>query len=142
MDKVIDQAMPANVKVIQAGDTLTSIVRDQAQQQGVKLTPSEEFRWTQALAADSGIKNPNAIFPGQKVQLQNMLAQRQAGQTQPNTPNHLANNLASNSTPSNNTAANPSSTAVVVANPKATAAVGLPKGNYINAVAHPCLAKP
>ena len=114
MDKVIDQAMPANVKVIQAGDTLTSIVRDQAQQQGVKLTPSEEFRWTQALAADSGIKNPNAIFPGQKVQLQNMLAQWKV---------------------------DPSSTAVVVANPKANAAVGLPKGNYINAVAHPVLSQ-
>ena len=145
MDKVAEQAMPANVKVIQAGDTLTSIVRDQAQQQGVKLTPSEEFRWTQALAADSGIKNPNAIFPGQKVQLQNMLAQWQAGQTQPNTSNNLANNLASNSpsntTSSNHSAANPSSTAVVVANPKATAAVGLPKGNYINAVAHPVLSQ-
>ena len=146
MDKVAEQAMPANVKVIQAGDTLTSIVRDQAQQQGVKLTPSEEFRWTQALAADSGIKNPNAIFPGQKVQLQNMLAQWQAGQTQPNTSNNLANNLASNSpsntSPSNNSAANPSSsTAVVVAHPKATAAVGLPKGNYINAVAHPVLSQ-
>ena len=114
MDKVAEQAMPANVKVIQAGDTLTSIVRDQAQQQGVKLTPSEEFRWTQALAADSGIKNPNAIFPGQKVQLQNMLAQWKVGS---------------------------SSTAVVVANPKATAAVGLPKGNYINAVAHPVLSQ-
>ena len=146
MDKVAEQAMPANVKVIQAGDTLTSIVRDQAQQQGVKLTPSEEFRWTQALAADSGIKNPNAIFPGQRVQLQNMLAQWQSGQTQPN----QAPNLAGSASSSNTSAAtasnagsspNQSSTAVVVANPKATAAVGLPKGNYINAVAHPVLSQ-
>jgi len=54
------------VRVIQSGDTLTSIVREQAQRQGVKLNLSEEYKWTQALAADSGIKNPNAIFPGQK----------------------------------------------------------------------------
>lgn len=71
------------VRVIQSGDTLTSIVREQAQRQGVKLSLSEEFKWTQALAADSGIKNPNAIFPGQKIQLSNMLAQWQSGQTQP-----------------------------------------------------------
>ena len=146
LDKAAEQAMPANVKVIQAGDTLTSIVRDQAQLQGVKLTPSEEFRWTQALAADSGIKNPNAIFPGQRVQLQNMLTQWQSGQTQPN----QAPNLAGSASSSNTSAAtasnagsspNQSSTAVVVANPKATAAVGLPKGNYINAVAHPVLSQ-
>jgi len=141
MEKVVDQTLPANVKVIQAGDTLTSIVRDQAQQQGVKLTPSEEFRWTQALAADSGIKNPNAIFPGQRLQLQNMLAQWQAGQTQPNQSNNLASSSPSNATTSNNSTANPSNTTVVVANPKATAAVGLPKGNYINAVAHPVLSQ-
>ncbi|NDD02077.1 MAG: hypothetical protein EB085_08080, partial [Betaproteobacteria bacterium] len=43
------------VRVIQSGDTLTSIVREQAQRQGVKLNLSEEYKWTQALAADSGI---------------------------------------------------------------------------------------
>jgi hypothetical protein len=120
MDKAVDQALPTPVKVIQAGETLTSIVREQAQQQGVKLTPSEEFRWAQALAADSGIKNPNTIFPGQRLQLQNMLAQWQAGQTQPNT-------LASTSAPTNQSAA--------------SASVALPKGNYINAVAHPVLSQ-
>lgn len=70
--KALEQVQPANVKVIQAGDTLTSIVKEQAQLQGVKLTPSEEFRWAQNLATDSGIQNPNAIFPGQKVLLQKM----------------------------------------------------------------------
>ena len=151
MDKAIDQALPPNVKIIQAGDTLTSIVREQAQQKGVKLTPSEEFRWTQALAADSGIKNPNAIFPGQRLQLQNMLAQWQAGQTQPNP-------LASAAAPSLQNAVNtangantqsPSSTATVVVNPKASAnatsntsaVAALPKSNYINAVAHPVLSQ-
>lgn len=150
MDKAMGQALPANVRLIQSGDTLTSIVREQAQQQGVKLSPSEEFRWTQALAADSGIKNPNAIFPGQKIQLQNMLAQWQAGQTQPNnvanaTSQAIGSQSTSNTTPPANTSAqaNPTSipTVVVVANPKASAVSGLPRGNYINAVAHPVLSQ-
>ncbi len=150
MDKAMGQALPANVRLIQSGDTLTSIVREQAQQQGVKLSASEEFRWTQALAADSGIKNPNAIFPGQKIQLQNMLAQWQAGQTQPNnvanaTSPTIGSQSTSNTTPPANTSAqaNPTSipTVVVVANPKASAVSGLPRGNYINAVAHPVLSQ-
>ena len=150
MDKAMGQALPANVRLIQSGDTLTSIVREQAQQQGVKLSPSEEFRWTQALAADSGIKNPNAIFPGQRIQLQNMLAQWQAGQTQPNnvanaTSPTIGSQSTSNTTPPANTSAqaNPTSipTVVVVANPKASAVSGLPRGNYINAVAHPVLSQ-
>ncbi|MFY8016324.1 MAG: LysM peptidoglycan-binding domain-containing protein, partial [Limnohabitans sp.] len=154
MDKAMVQALPAHVKVIQAGDTLTSIVREQAQQQGVKLSPSEEFRWTQALAADSGIKNPNAIFPGQRLQMQNMLAQWQAGQTQPNNlagaalPNPtntadvaaLANAAnATNSATTNVPAATSTTTQVV--NPKANSVSGLPKSNYINAVAHPVLSQ-
>ncbi len=148
MDKALGQALPANVRLIQSGDTLTSIVREQAQQQGIKLSPSEEFRWTQALAADSGIKNPNAIFPGQRIQLQNMLAQWQAGQTQPNNvPNGNATAIASQSPPNTsnpgntNVQANPASNTTVVANPKANPVAGLPRGNYINAVAHPVLSQ-
>lgn len=125
--QALAQTQSANVKVIQAGDTLTSIVREQAQKQGVKLSASEEFRWAQALAADSGIQNPNAIFPGQKVQLQNMLSQWQAGQTQPN--------QASGSTPNTPNTANASA-----AQPLSTAAA-LNKSNVINAVAHPVLSQ-
>jgi len=125
--QALAQMQPANVKVIQAGDTLTSIVRDQAQKQGIKLSPSEEFRWTQALATDSGIQNPNAIFPGQKVQLQNMLSQWQAGQTQ---PNQAAGSAPNTSNTTNASAAQPLST---------TAA--LTKSNVINAVAHPVLSQ-
>ncbi len=125
--QALAQTQSANVKVIQAGDTLTSIVRDQAQKQGVKLSASEEFRWTQALATDSGITNPNAIFPGQKVQLQNMLSQWQAGQTQPN--------QAAGSAPNTSNTASASA-----AQPLSTAAV-LNKSNVINAVAHPVLSQ-
>ena len=139
MDKAIDQALPAQVKIIQSGETLTSIVREQAQQQGVKLSPSEEFRWTQALAADSGIKNPNAIFPGQRLQMQNMLASWQAGQTQ---PNNLANhNSSANGLTTQRGQPSQSATATGVANPKASTVSGLPKGTYINAVAHPVLSQ-
>jgi hypothetical protein len=144
MDKAMVQALPANVRLIQSGDTLTSIVREQAQQQGVKLSPSEEFRWTQTLAADSGIKNPNAIFPGQKIQLQNMLAQWQAGLTQPNNvANASSPAIGSQSTTNTSAQANSASipTVVVVANPKANSVSGLPRGNFINAVAHPVLSQ-
>ena len=125
--QALAQTQSANVKVIQAGDTLTSIVRDQAQKQGVKLSASEEFRWAQALAADSGITNPNAIFPGQKVQLQNMLSQWQAGQTQ---PNQAAGSAPNTSNTASASAAQPLST---------TAALN--KSNVINAVAHPVLSQ-
>jgi hypothetical protein len=137
--KAMSQMQSPNVKVIQPGDTLTSIVRDQALRQGVKLSPSEEFRWTQALAADSGIHNPNAIFPGQKLQLQNMLNQWQAGQTQ---PNPQASNTASTLATSTSTSA-PTSTstaASTAAQPVSTTAA-LSKANVINAVAHPVLSQ-
>ncbi len=130
--KALEQAQPANVKVIQAGDTLTSIVKEQALLQGVKLSASEEFRWAQNLAADSGIKNPNAIFPGQKIQLQNMLNQWQAGQTQPQ-------NLAQTSPKGSPAIAQDKIDTVTVTASRSVPA--LPKSNYINAVAHPVLSQ-
>jgi hypothetical protein len=135
----VQQTPPANVKVIQSGDTLTGIVKDQAQRQGVKLSASEEFRWAQALAADSGIQNPNAIFPGQKIQLQNMLNQWQAGQTQ---PQNQAQNLTQPPAPANlanQAKANNKVETVTVTASRPTQA--LQKGNYINAVAHPVLSQ-
>jgi hypothetical protein len=130
--KALEQMQPANVKVIQAGDTLTSIVKEQALLQGVKLSPSEEFRWAQKLATDSGIQNPNAIFPGQKIQLQNMLNQWQAGQTQPQ-------NLAQTSPKGSTAIAQDKLETVIVTTSRAASA--LPKSNYINAVAHPVLSQ-
>ena len=130
----VQQTQPANVKIIQAGDTLTGIVKEQAQRQGVKLSASEEFRWAQALAADSGIQNPNSIFPGQKVQLQNMLSQWQAGQAQPQSQN-LAQALPQSSPgKANGTLETVTVTASRPLQP-------LQKANYINAVAHPILSQ-
>jgi hypothetical protein len=133
LEKVMEPAAQPSFKVIQSGDTLTSIVREQAQKQGVKLSASEEFRWAQTLAADSGIKNANAIFPGQKIQLEGMLAQWQKGQLQPNTT--ASNTAAGTLANANTTAANVAATAAP------TTAVALSKGNYINAVAHPVLSQ-
>jgi hypothetical protein len=133
-NKALEQVQQASfTRTIQPGDTLTSIVREQAQMHGVKLTPSEEFRWTQALAADSGIQNANAIFPGQKVQMQNMLSRWQAGQTQPLTT--AQNGSTSNAIPANNNKPIPT-LVVTAARPQQ-----LPKSNYINAVAHPVLSQ-
>ena len=135
----VQQTQPSQVKIIQSGDTLTGIVKEQAQRQGVKLSASEEFRWAQTLAADSGIQNPNAIFPGQKIQLQNMLNQWQSGQTQ---PQNQAQNLAQPPAPANlaNQAKAPNKVeTVTVTASRPTQA--LQKGNYINAVAHPVLSQ-
>ena len=136
--KAMEQAQqPATLSVrsIRPGDTLTGIVREQAQISGVKLTPSEEFRWTQALAADNGIQNANAIFPGQKIQLQNMLSQWQAGQTQ---PQGLAQN-SSNAINTKTAKTNEAIPTIVVTAARPT--TSLHKANYINAVAHPVLSK-
>lgn len=120
-------------RTIQAGDTLTSIVREQAQMHGVKLTPSEEFRWTQALATDSGIQNANAIFPGQKVQIQNMLSRWQAGQTQPaaTAKNTFATNVRAT------VKANDSIPVISIT----AAREPVQKPSYINAVSHPVLSQ-
>jgi hypothetical protein len=133
--ELAQQPATPSVRSIKPGDTLTGIVREQAQISGVKLTPSEEFRWTQALANDNGILNANAIFPGQKIQLQNMLSQWQAGQTQPQ-------GMAQNSSSAINTKTakiNEAIPTIVVTAARPT--TSLHKANYINAVAHPVLSK-
>ena len=136
--KAMEQAQqPATpgVRSIKPGDTLTGIVREQAQISGVKLTPSEEFRWTQALANDNGIQNANAIFPGQKIQLQNMLSQWQAGQTQPQ-------GMVQNASSANNTTAAKTNEAIpTIVVTAARPSNSLQKPNYINTVAHPVLSK-
>jgi hypothetical protein len=139
--KAMEQAQqPATpgVRSIKPGDTLTGIVREQAQINGVKLTPSEEFRWTQALANDNGIQNANAIFPGQKIQLQNMLSQWQAGQTQ---PQGLAQNSTSSASASNTKTAKTNEAIPTIVVTAARPTTSLHKANYINAVAHPVLSK-
>jgi hypothetical protein len=86
------------------------------------------------LATDSGFQNANAIFPGQKVQLQNMLSRWQAGQTQPLTT--AQNGSTANTIPANQNSGPIPTVVVTAARPQQ-----LPKSNYINAVAHPVLSQ-
>lgn len=140
MEQAQQLASPA-VRSIKPGDTLTGIVREQAQISGVKLTPSEEFRWTQALANDNGIQNANAIFPGQKIQLQNMLSQWQAGQTQPQGLAQNSTSAGASASASNTKTAKANEAIPTIVVTAARPTNSLHKPNYINAVAHPVLSK-
>jgi len=66
-----------SVRTVQAGDNLVSIVKQQAQSQGVHLTNSQTLRWAQTLASQNGMPNANRIFPGQQLNLSAMHAQWQ-----------------------------------------------------------------
>ncbi len=66
-------------RVVARGDTLISVVREQAAQRGQVISPAQAFRQAQQLARDSGIANPNRIFPGQQLALTGLHAQLDAG---------------------------------------------------------------
>jgi hypothetical protein len=73
-----------SVRTVQAGDNLVSIVRQQAQSQGIRLTDSQALRWAQTLAAQNGMPNANRILPGQQLNMAAMQTQwREFGPTAP-----------------------------------------------------------
>ena len=73
-----------SVRTVQSGDNLVSIVRQQAQSQGIRLTDSQALRWAQTLAAQNGMPNANRILPGQQLNMAAMQTQwREFG---PNAP--------------------------------------------------------
>ena len=55
---------------IASGETLTSIVRQQAANQGISLSPEQSHRMALDLANRNGISDPNRIHSGQNLQLQ------------------------------------------------------------------------
>jgi len=63
------------VRTVRSGDNLISIVKQQAQSQGVHLTNAQTLRWAQTLASQNGMPNANRIFPGQQLNLTAMHAQ-------------------------------------------------------------------
>ena len=65
---------PTVVRTVKNGDTLSHIVRQEAQSRGLQLTGAQEFRSVMALAQANGIANPNRIFVGQQIQLSPLLA--------------------------------------------------------------------
>ena len=56
------QATVQTIRSVKNGDTLSHIVRQEAQSRGVQLSGAQEFRSVMALAKDNGIANPNRIL--------------------------------------------------------------------------------
>lgn len=72
-------AAPWSVNV-QAGQTLSGIVRDQMAARGVNISSSEALRLSQTVAQANKLQNANLIYPGQKINLDSLnltLAQNQ-----------------------------------------------------------------
>ena len=67
------QTTPWNVSV-QAGQTLTGIVREQMAARGVNVTNSEALRLAQTVAQSNKIQNANLIHPGQRLSLDSLSA--------------------------------------------------------------------
>jgi LysM domain len=60
---------------IASGETLTSIVRQQAANHGISLSPDQSHRLALDLANRNGISDPNRIQVGQHLQLQGLQAE-------------------------------------------------------------------
>ena len=72
-------AAPWSVNV-QAGQTLSGIVRDQMAARCVNISSSEALRLSQTVAQSNKLQNANLIYPGQKINLDSLnltLAQNQ-----------------------------------------------------------------
>ncbi len=57
---------------VQAGQTLTGIVREQMAQRGVNISNNEAMRLAQTVARANNISNPNLIHPGQRLNLDSL----------------------------------------------------------------------
>lgn len=57
------------VRTVVSGDTLTSLVKDHAESQGLQLSNAQAHRWVQQVAVNNKISNVNRIFPGQQIAL-------------------------------------------------------------------------
>lgn len=68
----VANATPWNVSV-QAGQTLSGIVRDQMASRGVSISNNEVMRLSQSVARANNINNANLIHPGQRVNLDSLI---------------------------------------------------------------------
>jgi LysM repeat protein len=57
---------------VQAGQTLSGIVREQMSQRGVNISNNEAMRLAQTVARANNISNPNLIHPGQRLNLDSL----------------------------------------------------------------------
>ena len=63
------------MRTLKANDTLTQIVRQEATQRGVQLSPQQEFQAVMSLAKDNKLANPDRIWAGQRLNLAELHAQ-------------------------------------------------------------------
>jgi len=73
-----EEAPGVVTRTVSAGDTLSGLVRAQAQSQGVQLSGPQIMRMTQLVAADNKIANANRIFPGQQINMTGLAAELDA----------------------------------------------------------------
>jgi len=96
-------AAPWSVNV-QAGQTLSGIVRDQMAARGVNISSSEALRLSQTVAQSNKLQNANLIYPGQKINLdslnltlaQNQMANRAVASTGTNANTNINSALVAN----------------------------------------------
>jgi hypothetical protein len=63
------------IRTVASGDTLSGLVRAQAQVQGVQLSGPQLMRMIQLVASDNKIANANRIFPGQQINMTGLAAE-------------------------------------------------------------------
>ena len=98
-------AAPWSVNV-QAGQTLSGIVRDQMAARGVNISSSEALRLSQTVAQTNKMPNANLIHPGQRINLeslnltlaQSQLANRSVAASAANTNTNINRQTTVNST--------------------------------------------
>jgi nucleoid-associated protein YgaU len=64
-----------SMRTLKANDTLTLIVRQEATQRGVQLSPQQEFQAVMSVAKDNKLANPDRIWAGQRLNLAELHAQ-------------------------------------------------------------------
>jgi len=111
-------ATPWSVNV-QAGQTLSGIVREQMAARGVNISSSEALRLSQTVAQANKLQNANLIYPGQKINLdslnltlaQNQMANRAIASAGGNANTNINSALASNASSGANANTNINSSA-------------------------------
>ena len=70
--------LPVVTRTVASGDTLSGLVKAQAQAQGVQLSGPQVMRMIQLVANDNKINNVNRIFPGQQLNMSGLVAELDA----------------------------------------------------------------
>ena len=61
-----------NLKVVDKGDTLIAMVRDQANSLGLQPSATQSFMLAQRMATNNKLDNPDRIFPGQTLDMSSL----------------------------------------------------------------------